>query len=237
VGATPIQNVGAYGQEVSETILEVRAISLSSGQAQSFDKSECQFGYRDSFFKSQEPESWVVVSVRYQLNRGTAPQLRYAELVRHFEEEKLSAPSLSQVHDAVLTLRRRKSMVLPASDANARSCGSFFVNPIVSAELLAKIQSASQAVVPSYPVDAEHHKLPAAWLIEQAGLKKGARHGNVGLSSKHALALVSHAGASARELIDFGKLVRARVFERFAVTLVPEPNFWGFSKTEQRLPL
>jgi UDP-N-acetylmuramate dehydrogenase len=237
VGATPIQNVGAYGQEVSETIFEVGAVSLRTRKRRNFTAEECQFQYRDSFFKTQEPDSWVVVSVGYCLRRGASPDVRYAELSKRLAAREIERPSLSQVHDAVIALRRDKSMVLPALDDNRRSCGSFFVNPVVPTASLTRIQEVTQSQVPNYPVDAQRTKIPAAWLIEKAGLSKGMRERNVGLSSKHALALVCHEGATARELIAIAQQIRRRVWERFAVKLVPEPNFWGFSLVEDRLPI
>lgn len=228
VGATPIQNVGAYGQDVSETIREVAAIDALERTRRVFSKAECEFAYRDSFFKSREPGRYVVTEVTFELRVNAAPALRYAELERCFSARGEGSPTLAEVRAAVLQLRHRKSMLLDASDPNSRSCGSFFVNPVLSAEEFSAFsaRAAQHARVPSFPQADGRVKLAAGWLIEQAGLARGTRDGAVGLSTQHALSLVAHEGARAHDVSRFAGRVQRAVFEQFGVHLEPEPVFW-----------
>jgi UDP-N-acetylmuramate dehydrogenase len=223
VGATPIQNVGAYGQEVRETIARVRAVEVATGRVREFDNAECRFGYRESRFKLEDRGRFVVVSVVYRLAPGGAPAVRYPELERYLAERGRSEPSLADAREAVLAIRRRKSMVLDSADPDARSAGSFFVNPIVSPEVADRIDVDG---MPRYPA-AGGVKLSAAWLIERAGFSKGYRRGNAGLSTKHTLAIVNRGGATAVEIRDLAREIRDRVAERFDVALTPEPVFVG----------
>lgn len=228
-GATPIQNVGAYGQEVSETITRVRTVDRTTREIREFSGAECRFGYRDSLFKSEAPEQFVVVSVSFRLRPGAAPTLRYGELERALAADGARKPTLADVRKTVLAVRRSKSMVLDAEDENGRSCGSFFTNPIVSSEELARIERlVADPSMPRYPQPDGRVKLSAAWLIERAGLSKGERLGNAGLSTRHALAVVAHPGATAGDVVRFAAHVRRAVLEKFGVRLVPEPVFWGF---------
>jgi UDP-N-acetylmuramate dehydrogenase len=228
-GATPIQNVGAYGQEVAETIASVRVVDRSLLSALEFSATECRFAYRDSFFKSQAPERYVVTEVRFALSERAPAPVRYPDLLREIETRGLQAPTLADVRQCVLAVRGAKSMLLDPNDPNGRSCGSFFLNPIVAADVADRVRSvAGAASVPTYPQADGRVKLAAGWLIEQSGFKKGQREGNVGLSTKHALAIVAHAGANATEVASFSQRIADAVLERFGVKLVPEPNFWGF---------
>ena len=232
-GATPIQNVGAYGQDVAETIVAVEALSRDSGARRTFSAAECGFAYRDSVFKREERDRWVILGVTFRLRRGAEPALRYAELARHFEAEG-SAVDLARVREAVLGLRRRKGMVLDPADADTKSDGSFFTNPVVPAAALEGVleRIAARGVapesVPRYPAS-EGAKLSAAWLIEHAGFRKGHVHGSVGISTKHALALINRGGGTAREVVELVREIRARVEDAFGVLLVPEPSFIGFA--------
>ncbi|HEY1532773.1 MAG TPA: UDP-N-acetylmuramate dehydrogenase [Polyangiaceae bacterium] len=230
VGATPIQNVGAYGQDVSETISQVKTVDCVSGMERSFSNEACQFSYRDSFFKSVEPGRFVVTEVSFLLKPGAAAAIRYAELERHFKEQGTAAPSLAEVRDSVVRLRRHKSMVLDPSDPNCRSCGSFFMNPVLSASAFCAFceRARGEGDVPSFPQADGRVKLSAGWLIEHAGLPRGTRDGAVGLSTKHALALVAHAGARAEDVLRLARTVQQTVRTRFAVELSAEPVFWGF---------
>jgi len=236
VGATPIQNVGAYGQEVSETIRSVRVYDRHLDRTLELPPADCLFGYRDSLFKSGEPERYVVLAVRYRLVAGAAPKLAYPELVREVEASS-SAATLADVRSAVLRVRGRKSMLLDPADENRRSCGSFFVNPIVERSVAEQIRALSASDdLPRFPQADGRIKLSAAWLIERAGFQRGVRAGPVGLSTRHTLALVCHEGAHAGDVVSFARRIRARVAERFGVELVPEPNFWGFASLEHGLP-
>jgi UDP-N-acetylmuramate dehydrogenase len=226
VGATPIQNVGAYGQEVKDTLLRLRAFDRQERRFVELDAAACDFGYRNSRFKSREPERFVVSEVTFALSRTAVPRIDYPELARALASLERT-PTLAEVRTAVIALRRSKSMVLEASDPNRRSCGSFFVNPVVSAELAhAAANRLGDPGMPRFPQPDGQLKLSAAWLIEHSGFSRGFRRGNVGLSSRHTLALVCHEGASARELLDFAGEVRRGVRERSGVELTPEPSIW-----------
>ncbi len=228
VGATPIQNVGAYGQEVSETLTAVRALDRETGRVVTLDHHACGFGYRTSMFKSREPDRYVILAVTYELRPGGAPTVRYAELERDLEARGLASPSLLQVRESVLTIRRAKSMVLDADDPNRRSCGSFFTNPLVSAADAERVaRKAADPAMPRWAQPGGEVKLSAAWLIERAGFRRGFREGSVGLSSRHALAVVAHDGAKASDVVSFARQLQRAVRDRFGVRLVPEPMFWG----------
>jgi UDP-N-acetylmuramate dehydrogenase len=229
VGATPIQNVGAYGQDVSESVVGVRALARRTREFREFSAEQCRFRYRNSFFKSEAPNDFIVVSVSYRLRRDSAPKVSYADLEKALTHSGIEKPTLDDVRQAVLEVRRSKSMVLDAADENGRSCGSFFVNPIVSNSALPAIaQRTGDAAMPRYPQNDGTTKLSAAWLIERAGFKKGTRDGKVGISTRHSLALVCHDGARAEDVVKLASRVRQAVFERFQVKLDPEPVFWGF---------
>jgi UDP-N-acetylmuramate dehydrogenase len=228
VGATPIQNVGAYGQEVSESLIHVRALDTRDGKMVTLSNHDCRFTYRDSVFKSGQPERWVVLAVRYQLHPGGAPTVRYTELERHLGARGTGTPSLADVRASVLAIRRSKSMVIEPGDENGRSCGSFFTNPIVTGAVAAKVQAlVGDPAMPQWPQPDGRVKLAAGWLIERAGFARGLRDGPVGLSTRHALAIVAHEGAQARDVARLARRVQAAVAERFGVRLIPEPVFWG----------
>jgi UDP-N-acetylmuramate dehydrogenase len=228
VGATPIQNVGAYGQDVSETLTAVRALDTASGRLELLASRECGFTYRDSVFKSREPDRFIVLAVSYRLRPGGLPTVRYAELERDLEARRIGAPTLADVRTSVLAVRRSKSMVIDPADPNRRSCGSFFTNPVVSAADAARVAAAAgDAGMPRWPQADGSVKLAAAWLIERAGFRRGHRQGPVGLSTRHALAIVAHDGARARDVLAFARHVQAAVRDRFGVELTPEPVFWG----------
>jgi UDP-N-acetylmuramate dehydrogenase len=231
VGATPIQNVGAYGQEVSDTVVAVRVLDRVEGAVVTLAPVDCRFGYRDSVFRSGAPGRHVVLAVTYRLVPGGAPAVRYAELARHLEVRGLSSPSLADVRAAVIAIRRAKSMVIEAGDPNRRSCGSFFVNPVVTPGDAAcvRARAGGDLSMPSWPQPDGRVKLSAAWLIERAGFARGRREGAVGLSSRHALAIVAHDGARARDVAALARHMRTRVEDRFGVRLVAEPAFWGLA--------
>jgi UDP-N-acetylmuramate dehydrogenase len=202
-----------------------------------FSGDECRFSYRDSRFKSHEPDRFVVIEVSFRLILQAPPAIRYAELERWFEGRP-GSPSLLDVREAVLALRRAKSMVLDASDPNSRSCGSFFTNPILTPEEHARFagRAKGEGKVPSFLQSDARVKLSAGWLIEHAGFARGTRMGKVGLSTQHALALVAHDGASADEVVHFAQCVQRGVWQRFGVRLESEPVFWGFPGGKGTLP-
>jgi UDP-N-acetylmuramate dehydrogenase len=233
-GATPIQNVGAYGQEVAETIASVRAVERDSLSAVELSAQECRFAYRDSFFKSEAPERYVVTEVRFALTERAPTPVRYPDLQRELTRRGLTQPTLAELRACVLAVRAEKSMLLDAKDPNGRSCGSFFLNPIVSAPDAERARALASGVsMPSYAQADGRVKLAAGWLIEQSGFHKGLRDGNVGLSTKHALAIVAHDGAKADEIARLSQRIRDGVRQRFGIELTPEPNFWGFQVTER----
>ena len=228
IGATPIQNVGAYGQDVSETIIRVEALDRETGRVRSFNNEECRFGYRASLFKNHERDRYIILSVTFRLERGGAAAVRYPELKKYLEERGQSLEDLQTVREAVIAIRKRKGMVLDPNDPDTRSDGSFFMNPILnSAEFEAFRRHPGTEGAPNFPGGDDTVKLSAAWLIEHSGFHKGFVHKNVGLSSKHTLALINRGGGTAAEAVELVRMVQDRVREKFGVEIHPEPNFIG----------
>lgn len=243
VGAAPIQNIGAYGQEVSECVRHVEVLDRDSSEIRLIDAAACDFGYRDSRFK-RSPGRQVVLSVRLELLHRGQPQVRYAELARALAVHAAgAAPDLQRVRQTVLQLRRAKSMVLEAgsTDPNRRSAGSFFLNPVVSAGEAQRVVAAAltrglidePSALPQYPQPDGSVKLSAAWLIERSGTHKGERYAGVGISSNHCLALVHHGGATTQALLELAARVRERVRASFEIELMPEPVMLGFLPADQ----
>jgi UDP-N-acetylmuramate dehydrogenase len=221
-GATPIQNVGAYGQEVSATIASVRAYDRAADRVAELEPMECGFGYRTSALKGSE--RYVVLAVTFELERSSrARPVRYAELARAVGDH----PSLAEVRHAVLALRRRKGMVIDRADPDSVSAGSFFVNPILSPDALDAVATRSGAQPPAWKEADGRVKTSAAWLIERAGFQRGYGNGRVGLSHKHTLALVNRGGGTTAELLALARELRDGVCERFGVELQPEPTLVG----------
>jgi UDP-N-acetylmuramate dehydrogenase len=229
VGATPIQNVGAYGQEVSDVLSHVRALDRRTGRIRMLAPGECGLTYRDSAFKREESGRYILLAVAYRLAPGGAPVVRYPDVERALTARGIAAPSPADVRQSVLAIRRSKSMVLDQEDDNRRSCGSFFLNPIVTVAELRCVEERAgpDAAMPRWPERDGRVKLSAAWLIERAGFERGHREGSVGLSTRHTLAIVCHNGARTRDVVAFAQRVREGVEERFGVRLRPEPVFWG----------
>jgi UDP-N-acetylmuramate dehydrogenase len=226
VGGTPVQNVGAYGQEVSQTIVTVRAFDRKTGQFVDLRASECGFSYRRSIFNSTQRDRYVVSRVHYALHKGAPASFAYADVARHFAARNVTAPTLAEVRDAVRSIRAQKGMLLMSGDADCRSAGSFFKNPVVPASVvdsLAQDLGVDKQSIPAYPAQKGEVKLSAAWLIERAGFAKGYALGNAGISTRHTLALINRGGASASEVTALRDQVIAAVSSRFAVRLEPEP--------------
>jgi UDP-N-acetylmuramate dehydrogenase len=236
-GAAPVQNIGAYGEEAAETLRSVRVLDRETLEILELDVSDCGFGYRTSRFK-RDPDRFVILAITLGLVPSGRPALRYRELVSAFSGN--AEPSLANVRQTVLTLRRGKSMVLDEADPNRHSAGSFFTNPVVTTELAAEIAQRAVAAglarepsdMPRFALADGQVKLAAGWLIERAGLAKGFRMGPVGISSQHALAMVHHGGGTTGDLLHLALHVRAVVFERFGVLLSPEPIFLGLTWPE-----
>ena len=223
VGGTPIQNVGAYGQEVAETITSVRCLDRNKKKIIDLSNAECGFTYRKSIFNSTMRDRYVVLSVTFTLKKGGEPRITYKDLKDQFRE---SRPTIAEVREAVLRVRRAKSMVLDESDPNSRSAGSFFKNPIVSLEHLAELQLKFEGI-PFFEFG-EAVKIPAAWLIEQAGFHKGFSFGNAGISSNHTLAIINRGHATAAEVVALKDQIQRTVEAKFGIELQPEPVFVGF---------
>jgi len=230
VGGTPVQNVGAYGQEVSETIRELRALDLGSMETRTLSNAECGFAYRSSIFNTTERNRYIILQVTFELRGGGRPSLRYPDLQKFFAEHA-GEPTLAEVRAAVREVRRRKAMLIVPGDDDARSAGSFFKNPVVTQSFFEELSTRLESrglQLPSYPA-ADGRKLPAAWLVEHAGLAKGYAKGSAGISSKHSLAIVNRGGATAAEIIALKDEIQARVLAEFGVQLQPEPVFVGFA--------
>jgi UDP-N-acetylmuramate dehydrogenase len=216
-GATPVQNVGAYGQEVAQTITAVRVYDRAEKAERTLTPAECGFAYRDSRLKRQ-PGRFVVLEVAFALDEGALSRpVGYAELARTLGVAVGDRAPLADVRDAVIGLRRGKGMVLDPADPDSRSAGSFFTNPVVPEERAAD-------GCPSWPAGEGQVKLSAAWLVQHAGFGRGTRDGKVGTSSRHSLALTTEDGATAAELLAFADRIVAAVQERFGVTLEREPT-------------
>lgn len=213
VGATPIQNVGAYGQDVSETVARVEALDRTTDRVVWFTNEECRFGYRSSLFKNVERDRYVVLSVTFRLKRGGQATVKYPELQGYIDEHHISLDDLRGVRASVIAIRKRKGMVLDRHDPDTRSDGSFFMNPIVPEPI---------PDAPHYPAEGGV-KLSAAWLIEHAGFPKGFVHGNAGISTKHTLAIINRGSATAAEVLELVRMIQDRVREVFGVELQPEP--------------
>ncbi|HTH51807.1 MAG TPA: UDP-N-acetylmuramate dehydrogenase [Pyrinomonadaceae bacterium] len=224
VGGTPVQNVGAYGQEVAETIESVRCLDRLTGQVVVLSNLQCGFSYRTSIFNSSERGRYIVLSVAYRLTAGGEPKVVYKDLIERFSGAE---PTLNEVRKVVLDIRRAKSMVLDPSDPNSCSAGSFFKNPVITTEQLDELRE-TYPHVPSFAFG-DDFKIPAAWLIENAGFNKGYRLGRAGISSNHTLAIVNLGDATAADVITLKDLIQNKVLSEFGIPLEPEPVFIGFA--------
>jgi UDP-N-acetylmuramate dehydrogenase len=229
VGGTPIQNVGAYGQEVAATVEQVHAFDGDAGTMVTLDAAACGFSYRASRFKGEDAGRFIICGVRFRLSRG-APALTHPDLQRWVHDAGISRPTLADVRAAVLAIRRSKGMVVDGNDPDARSVGSFFVNPVVAAAERDRLAGLVGADVPARPLADGAVRVPAAWLIQCAGWARGDAEGAVGLSTKHPLAIVNRGGASAADIVRFAARVKRRVADRLGVWLQPEPVFVGFDR-------
>jgi UDP-N-acetylmuramate dehydrogenase len=234
VGGTPVQNVGAYGQETSEVLRNVRVYDRETDRLISLSREQCQFEYRSSVFNRAARDRYIVLQVIYSLDTNGAPAIRYPDVQREFEHA--SQPlTLANVRTAVRRIRARKAMLITEGDPDCRSAGSFFKNPIMTEAAFGGLQSSAGLELPRYPAHAGQVKTSAAWLIEHAGFSKGYSIGSVGISTKHSLAIVNKGGATARDILRLADEIRRRVQDQFGVCLIPEPVFVGEESTETSL--
>ncbi|MFA6470048.1 MAG: UDP-N-acetylmuramate dehydrogenase [Bacteroidota bacterium] len=233
VGATPIQNVGAYGQEVKDSIVSVKVLEKETSTERNFTNSECGFSYRTSRFKSYDADKYIVTEVVFRLKKNGRPTIHYPEVKKQIESAINLASlangqeSLEAVRNIVLSLRRKKSMVIDPDDANSRSVGSFFLNPIVDEAVHAMVIKKWRSIgdgtaVPTFPFDGKK-KIPAAWLIEKSGFAKGYKKNGVGISENHTLALVNYHG-STQALLELASEIQRGVADTFGISLEMEAN-------------
>jgi UDP-N-acetylmuramate dehydrogenase len=230
VGGTPVQNVGAYGQEVSTSIERVRAFDIEELRFLEFNCHECGFGYRKSRFNGVDRGRYIVTRVDYKLKQGAAPQLTYADLKLHFRNRE-SGPALSEVAAAVRKIRQSKGMLFVEGEADCRSAGSFFKNPEVKAETVTEMRKhvvGGGFSLRVFPVANGMVKVPAAWLIEHAGFSRGYTRGPVGISTRHTLALTNRGGARAADILALAEEIRTGVETKFGIRLEMEPVRLGF---------
>lgn len=225
VGATPMQNVGAYGQEISDVVSGVKVYDLDTDAVHWMSPSECRFGHRSSVFRGSD--RWVVLAVALTLESSRlAKPLRYEQLARQLDARLGATPPLATVSSAVLSLRRSKGMVLDPADLDTRSVGSFFTNPVLDAGQRDRLLQIAPGV-PLFAMGAGCWKASAAWLIEQAGFHKGYGPGPVRISTKHTLALTHPGGGSTEMLISLAREIRDGVLDAYRVALEPEPVLVG----------
>jgi len=230
VGGTPVQNVGAYGQEVAETIASVQVLDLKDNQVRELCPEACGFSYRTSIFNSTERGRFIVLRVIYALTPGGRPRISYADLMRHFEGRE-TPPNLAETREAVRHIRARKGMLITLGDPDCLSAGSFFKNPVLSEEQHEDLKQRAAArglTVPSYPALETRKKVSAAWLVERSGFTKGFGFGRVGISTRHALAIINRGGATAADVLALKEQIQHRVEEIWGVHLEPEPVMVGF---------
>ena len=224
-GAAPMQNIGAYGQQLSDVLVHADVLDLATLTVDRWTAEDCAFGYRDSALKRAGPGRHIVLSIALKLRRGGPPTIHYPDLQRRLGE----GASLADTRRAVLQVRASKGMVVDRDDPDSRSAGSFFVNPVVSSAQADRAQERlTVAQMPRWSVDGGE-KLSAAWLIERSGMPRSYGDGRVGLSSKHTLALVNRGGATAAELVTFARHVQDRVLQATGIALTPEPRLLGLT--------
>ena len=218
VGASAVQNIGAYGAEVGELINRIEAVSVGSGERVVIQASECQYGYRQSRFKHEWKNRFLITHVIYRLSKTFSPRLDYGNIRAELERRNIASPTAAQLRDVIISIRREK-LPDPKVEGNA---GSFFMNPVVSRERFEALLN-DYPQMPHYPVDPEHEKIPAGWLIDQCGWK-GKSLGRAGVHSRQALVLVNRGGATGQEIVDLCEAIRSDVLKKFGITIVPEVN-------------
>lgn len=230
VGASPVQNIGAYGQEVSDTIVDVGAVEVATGNHLLLDNQSCGFGYRTSIFNSIAEGNYIITRVSFRLRNGGKPAVTHREIANHLKEFPDS--TIRQVRDGILAVRAGKGLLVRKGYDRFRCAGSFFKNPLLLAEHSREVEEAMKKLGDCahlfWPVGLDEVKISAAGLIERAGFRKGYRKGNVGLSPGHTLILIAYRRATAREIMEFAEEVQGKVKEKFGVVLKPEVRLVGF---------
>ena len=233
VGASPVQNIGAYGQDVSQTIAGVRAIEIDTGKSIFFSNEQCGFGYRKSIFNRGSSGKYLITGVTFRLKQNGAPVIQYKELENYFRGHK--DLTLLQVRDVVISIRAAKGLIVRRGYESFMSAGSFFKNPVVSPEkfkeIAERVQRAGGCADWAWPLDSGRVKISAACLIQCAGYTRGFRRGNVGISPKHSLIFINYGGATAWDVIGFAGEVQQKVKDDFGVSLKPELRLIGFSSS------
>jgi UDP-N-acetylmuramate dehydrogenase len=230
VGGTPVQNVGAYGQEVSESIVYLQALDLTTLECVELTKEECGFQYRTSIFNTAARGRYIILRVSYGLRFHGEPKIAYADLKRYFAGWS-TTPTLAQTREAVREIRASKGMLIRPEDEDCRSAGSFFKNPVLDRDQHAQLEkkAAERGLkIPSYPALESQHKVSAAWLVEHSGFAKGYSAGSVGISRKHSLALINRGDAKAGDIVALKEQIQSRVEQTWGIRLQPEPVFVGF---------
>lgn len=231
VGAMPVQNVGAYGQETSEVLESIKVIDRKDLSIKIFSKEECQFGYRMSRFKSSDKDMFVIVEVNFKLHINKDPEIKYTALGERlgknetFKNSEDVKSKLKIIRDTVISIRKEKSMVIDKNDINSRSCGSFFMNPVLNENEFSDFSKICKQLNSEFPFFkiGKDHKIPAAWLIENSGFPKGYNIGGVGISQNHTLALINIDG-TAKELLNLSEEIKNSVFSKFGIKLFTEPE-------------
>ena len=229
VGASPVQNIGAYGQEVGQTIVGVEALETASGNSVRLEKDQCSFGYRSSIFNTSDAGRYLITGVTFRLAPGGAPYITYRELAERLAAK--TAPTLGDVRDTVLSIREGKGLLIREGFEQFKSAGSFFKNPVVTEEEYKRIANVVEKCGGAnwaWPMDSGMIKLSAACLIQCAGFTRGHRKGPVDISPHHTLILVNYGGATATKIVAFAAEVRQRVHKCFGVLLSPEVRLVGF---------
>jgi UDP-N-acetylmuramate dehydrogenase len=223
-GGTPVQNVGAYGQEVADTIDSVRALDLETNNFVTLSHDQCEFAYRSSIFNTTHRHRYIVTQVTFRFDSTAAPKVIYADLQRHFAGR--ATPTPIQIYHAVREIRHGKGMLIVEGEDDCRSAGSFFKNPIVPESVLSNVSAVLNIPVknvPHWPASDGNIKLPAAWLLEQAGFPRGFEQGNAGISSRHTLALINRGHATASDIVHLRDIIQQKVSVYFNIELEQEP--------------
>jgi UDP-N-acetylmuramate dehydrogenase len=235
VGGAPVQNIGAYGEDVSEVLVQVKVLDRRTHRITHLSHADCQFAYRSSIFNATHRDRYIILQVDFALRKNGPPRIVYPDLRERFVDGA-HAPAIDEVRKVVMQIRETKAMVVRDDDPDTRSAGSFFRNPVLTSEAVAEIEAKARMCrlllsaerIPQFPAAQGRWKVPAAWFIEHAGFRKGYAHGNAGISGKHAMALTNRGGATAQEILELMRIIQDRVQMLFGIELQSEPEFVGF---------